>query len=728
MLCDIIIPIYNAYDCLAPCIDSVIKNTKFTKNKLILINDKSTDDRVEKLLRKYAKEYDFIEFLENEENLGFVGTVNKGMRHSKNDVLLLNSDTEVTADWLKKIQKCAYSREMVATVTPLSNNATLASVPKIFEKNELENITLEEMAKIVENCSYKDYPELPTGHGFCLYIKREVLEKVGYFDDKAFKKGYGEENDFCFRCFDLGYSHLLCDDTYIYHKESQSFSDTKIELMQNGERILQKRYPFYKKKLQDWCLEKPITYIGENVSLHLGINKKPNILYLIHDFKDVKNNNGGTTLHTFDLIRNLKDKYNFHVFTYEDGIYKLYSYFDNNEVVTKFDGILNFKQYGFYNEQYKNMLEKIMDTYKINLIHIHHMKNHYFDVIDLIKEKNIYSIMSIHDYYSVCPIINKLYRNKKYCDNPSKEMCHECLKCTKGIRSNMIENWHMCFKRLFDAIDKIIVPSENTMKEINKTYELNCQVIEHGVDIEHQKSNLDVDNLKTYDVAFIGAIGIHKGRNILKDLLTNKKLGKIRIHLFGIIDDFDKKSDKHYVNHGPYKRNELQQLLKENNIKLVCLFSICPETYSYTLTESIAAGIPVLGIDIGAVGDRIRKYGLGWTIEYNDDYSFYVKKINEIMNNKIEYEKVIKNVNKYKIKTTEEMANDYNGLYKVAKYSEKIDLESAKKMLKESNKHQEQLQYSNYEWVFSTLKWRLISKIKLPKSIKKVIKKVKKHD
>jgi len=732
MLCDVIIPIYNAYDCLKPCIDSVIKNTIFNKNKLILINDKSTDNRVRTLLKKYDKEYKFIDYLENEENLGFVGTVNLGMKHSKNDVILLNSDTEVTSNWLTKMQKCAYSREMVATVTPLSNNATLASVPHIFEKNELENITLDEIAKIIEKCSYGDYPELPTGHGFCLYIKREVLNKVGYFDEDAFKKGYGEENDFCFRCFDFGYSHLLCDDTYVYHKESQSFSDTKFELMQNGERILQERYPFYKQKLQNWCLEKPISYIGENIGINISINNKPNILYLIHDFKDVKNNIGGTTLHVYDLIRNLKEKYNFYVFTYEDGIYKLYSYLDNNEFVVKFGSVLNFKKFEFYNEQYKNILNNIITTYKINLIHIHHMKNHYFDIINLIKEKNIYSIMSIHDYYSVCPLINKLYKYQKYCNIPTKEKCLECLKQTKNIRNNMIDNWHMCFKNLFNTVDKIIVPSESTMNEIKKTYDINCQIIEHGVDIIHENSNLDINNLKQYDIAFIGAIGIHKGRNILIDLLYNKKLRKIKAHLFGFIDEFYKKNNKNYINHGSYKRNELRKLLQKNNIKLVCIFSICPETYSYTLTESIAAGIPVLGIDIGAVGDRIRNNNLGWIVPYSDDSNIYINKINEIMNDKKEYENVIKSINNYKIKTTKEMANDYNNLYKIVKCSEQIDLKNIKKLLKDSNKYHEQLSYPNYAWVFSTLKWRIISKLKIPKSIKRtyriIFKKEKKDD
>ena len=150
------------------------------------------------------------------------------MQYSKNDVLLLNSDTEVPKGWLKRIMECAYSDDTIATVTPLSNNATLASVPKIFTRNELpKNYTLKKMDELVQKCSVKDYPDIPTAHGFCMYIKREALEKVGFFDEKNFGKGYGEENDFSFRCFEFGYRNVLCDNVYVLHKESQSFLDEK---------------------------------------------------------------------------------------------------------------------------------------------------------------------------------------------------------------------------------------------------------------------------------------------------------------------------------------------------------------------------------------------------------------------------------------------------------------------------------------------------------------------
>ncbi len=257
--CDIIIPIYNAFEYTKACIESVIKYTDLENNRLILIDDKSPDKNILPMLEKYANGKNII-LLKNEVNQGFVGTVNKGMAYSDNDVLLLNSDTQVTENWLEKIKTCAYSSNKIATVTPLSNNATLASVPKSFVPNDLpEGYSLDEMAKLVEECSFKDYPEIPTGHGFCLYIRRDALDDIGLFDQEAYGRGYGEENDFCFRALNKGYRNLLCDDTYIYHKESASFQEDKKDLIEDGLKVITKKYPSYKKKLGLWCASNPIS-------------------------------------------------------------------------------------------------------------------------------------------------------------------------------------------------------------------------------------------------------------------------------------------------------------------------------------------------------------------------------------------------------------------------------------------------------------------------------------
>ena len=728
--CDIIIPIFNAYDCLSECIDSVIENTDLENNGLIIINDKSTDERVIKLLNKYKKKYPHIRVLDNKENLGFVGTTNKGMKMSKNDVLLLNSDTIVTSRWLEKIKECAYSQEMVATVTPLSNNATLASVPNIFEKNEIpKDLSLEEMSKIVEECSYNDYPEIPTAHGFCMYIKRSVLDQVGYFDEEAFGKGYGEENDFCFRCFDYGYRHLLCDNTYIDHKESQSFSKKKYELMKNGEKVLEKRYPKYLNALGDWNSKRPIKYIGQNIAFELGKReKKKNILFLIHDWKDVKHNLGGTTLHAYDLIKNLRHKYNFHVLAPEDDVYKLYSYWTETESQIKLPKSINFKEYRFYNKDYAGMLDEIISDYSINVIHIHHMIGHYFDVGNIIKKHNLYSLLSLHDLYSVCPIINKMYKGGTYCGNPSVDKCEECLEYTKGIH-NMIGVWREMWSKLFNSVDEIICPSDSARKEIKMTYKsLDSSVIEHGVNIKKEKSKLVLKDEEVVNIAFVGVIVKHKGSEIFEYLIKRAKLKNIKIHLFGITD-VAIRDYKLFINHGVYKRKDICKKLKKNNIKLVCLFSMTPESYSYTLTESIACGVPVLGVDIGAIGERVKKDNLGWLVDLDSKEADYVKKIREVLSDKEGYEEKIRSINKYKIKTTKEMAGDYDKLYSNTKEGDnQYNEENIKSLIKMSDTYFSNITsmyYPDYSWVFDTLKWRIIDKFKIPKSIKRLYFKIK---
>ena len=77
---DIIVPIYNAYEFTEECIKSVIKHTDLNTHTLVLINDKSPDEKVYPMLLKYKDENTDkkIVVLDNEQNMGFVKTVNRG--------------------------------------------------------------------------------------------------------------------------------------------------------------------------------------------------------------------------------------------------------------------------------------------------------------------------------------------------------------------------------------------------------------------------------------------------------------------------------------------------------------------------------------------------------------------------------------------------------------------------------------------------------------------------
>ncbi|MCB1922034.1 MAG: glycosyltransferase family 2 protein, partial [Candidatus Competibacteraceae bacterium] len=197
--------------------------------RLVVIDDASPEPEVSAWLQEVAATDSRIELLRNEQNLGFVGTVNRGMAlAAERDVLLLNSDTEVANDWLDRIRAAAYGDQKVASVTPFSNNATICSYPRFCQDNDLpEGWPVAELDALFAKVNPGQVVDVPTGVGFCMYIRRAALNDVGLFDVEHFGKGYGEENDFCIRAHKAGWRNLHLLDTFVLHSGGVSFGDSK---------------------------------------------------------------------------------------------------------------------------------------------------------------------------------------------------------------------------------------------------------------------------------------------------------------------------------------------------------------------------------------------------------------------------------------------------------------------------------------------------------------------
>jgi GT2 family glycosyltransferase len=226
----IIMPVYNGYECIMDCIDSVLRNTDLYLNTLVIIDDKSTDSHIHEYLKQintYGNGKN-INILYNQRNVGFTKTINKGMKSSPEDVIILNSDTIVTKNWVDKLQRASYSKPRIATATPLSNYITINGIPEPFRYNTIPNgMNVDTFGDFIDKISLRYYPEIPAGVGFCMYIKRSVLDEIGYFDEDNFGKGYAEETDFCMRALKRGYTHVIDDATYIYHIGGVSFESVK---------------------------------------------------------------------------------------------------------------------------------------------------------------------------------------------------------------------------------------------------------------------------------------------------------------------------------------------------------------------------------------------------------------------------------------------------------------------------------------------------------------------
>ena len=248
----VVIPVYADWSSLEVCIESLKKYLPSGHN-VLLVNDCGPEaDSLEANIRSAIAGLDNFRYERNPKNLGFSGTCNRAVNEldkTDNDILLLNSDTAVTEGFLDEMLSVLYLTEKHGAVVPRSNAATIYTVP--FVKDASHDLTPEESYKVFTKV--KDllprYNVMPTGVGFALLIKRRIIRQYGLFDE-IFNPGYDEENDFCMRINQLGFSIVSANRAFVYHYESKSFGSGKSKLQEEHEKILLERYPFYPSTVQ----------------------------------------------------------------------------------------------------------------------------------------------------------------------------------------------------------------------------------------------------------------------------------------------------------------------------------------------------------------------------------------------------------------------------------------------------------------------------------------------
>ena len=252
----VVIPVYNAADDLARCLDSVHRTVP-AGTEVLVIDDASTDPAVRGLLRAWARRVPAWRFVGNAVNRGFVGTANRGMALTHGDLVLLNSDTLLTPGWLAGLARCLASDASVATATPWTNNGEIASLPRFCDNNPVPG-DLAAVAAAIARAGEAEYPELPTAVGFCMAISRRAIERVGRFDAAVFGRGYGEENDFSMRAVAAGMRNVLCDDVYVAHVGGRSFGPLGLRPNDQSMQRLLARHPAYLDRVQAFIAADPL--------------------------------------------------------------------------------------------------------------------------------------------------------------------------------------------------------------------------------------------------------------------------------------------------------------------------------------------------------------------------------------------------------------------------------------------------------------------------------------
>lgn len=257
---DVIIPVHNALSDVKKCLDSVIEDGDY--GQLIIVNDGS-DEETSSFLLNFAENADRVKLIHHKESKGYTVSVNAGIDNSQNEFLItLNSDTIVPKGWLKILSEAFENRPQVAVFGPLSNAASYQSVPVAKDNNDWfindlpENLSLNQFNALIYKNSLNLKPRVPFINGFCFAIRRNVLNEIGGLDAQNFPRGYGEENDLCYRVQQAGYELRILDNLYVFHSKSKSFGhSTRKELARKGRETLHKLYGEERLKLDIESME-----------------------------------------------------------------------------------------------------------------------------------------------------------------------------------------------------------------------------------------------------------------------------------------------------------------------------------------------------------------------------------------------------------------------------------------------------------------------------------------
>jgi GT2 family glycosyltransferase/glycosyltransferase involved in cell wall biosynthesis len=615
----VIMPVYKGYGETLAAIHAVLIAEQAVKFALLVINDVSPDARLEAALSDLAGR-GLFSYVKNEANLGFVGSINRGLRQcSDKEVVLLNADAIVFGDWLDRLGAHAERDPTIATITPMSNNATICSYPLRGENNVIAlECSAEELDQMAARCNAGRVSDIPTGVGFCFYMSRASRDAVGLFDEQAFGRGYGEENDFCLRAAKAGFRNVLAEDVFVYHAGETSFAEFVDAEYLPGQKALLGKHPDYPLRIRQHLEADDSAQGRMRLDLfRLAKDATPNsMIFVSHGV------GGGVNTHIDRMEERLRELA-INVVRIRVGVTNPW----NIEIASNSKTAPycpNLRSVSF--NQNRSLLREFFAWLNPRAIHIHSLVGLDWvatqSFLDLVRNSGIPFYFTLHDYSVVCHRNNLVPPNNRYCGLPDVSVCQ---RCVNGDRSYPEAVDPRVRRRAYDDFLQeaaaVFAPSEDIrtrLEAAGASYDIVLRPHE-----QPRLANAPVlrppRGLKVIDVVTIGAIGAHKGSRVLLNLARDAKARSlpIRYHIVGYSDLTTEMAAAGVFETGSYdSETEAVDCLAEIMPSCAFLPSIWPETFCFTLSIAFALEIPPVVFDLGAQAERVRAADFGFVLPY----------------------------------------------------------------------------------------------------------------
>lgn len=608
---DVVIPVYGQIDVAIRCITSVLNSKNRTPFQLVIIDDGSPDPKVFRALQRFAAKRNVL-VLQNATNLGFPATCNRAFAlNPTHDVVLVNSDAVVYGDWLDRLVEVAAADTTIGTVTPLTNNGTIASYPQWLTNNSgpLE-ISPAELDQIAATEHRGSWVAAPTGVGFCMLFTRSCLNDVGMFNVRAFGRGYGEENDFCQRAIRKGWKNVITPGVFVMHAGGTSFGSATTKLFTRAVTKVEKLHPGYGASVSEFIRRDPLAPARARLD-RARIRRRTRgeaVLLVTH------NAGGGTERHVQELAArleaagtavlicrpNLHNRNAFHIV-------------DPTMQTTPNLGTM------FVSDPPGEFVAQLT-ALGVRHVHIHNLVGYAsamarFLTTALVGSSVTYDV-TIHDYQHWCPQITLTGITGQYCGEPDLASCQRCVNhLGSPVGAVNVWEWRDGYEGLLRGARKVFAPSSDVTKRLARQVPgLAVQVRPHEAITLSARVVPGRRAARRVRVGIIGAISENKGREILVNIATFANEHRVPID-FVVLGYANRQQTLTATGNirvtGKYAEEDLDALIARERLDLIFFPSVWPETYSYTLTASLKSGLPIVAFNLGAIPERLRAHGVG---------------------------------------------------------------------------------------------------------------------
>lgn len=630
---DIAITIYNNAAALSQCLDS-LRPTLTDDDTVWLIDDASDEPAIGQVMRDFAAVHAHTRRIRMERNRGFVGAANEALSRSERDVVLLNSDTVVTSGWLEQLQASLDRNPRAGIACPISNRATLLSACPDPEIGDTE-----ETARRAAETTTGDLC-LPTAVGFCMLIRRALLQNIGLFSE-AFAPGYGEENDFAMRAMAAGWDIVAADRACVFHESGGSFGSDRANALQiRHQARLDRIWPEYGPMVRAWWRDNPLR--AKTEFLASPPDERPAVLHVLHRQYHV----GGTERVTRTLVGALRDRYRQTLIYPGETLSgaadaELRALEPCRELMLNNRWIRPATRIGghgadFTCPQTERLLARMIDGSGADIVHFHHML-HWDSLVlpALARSMGCRVVISVHDFWFNCPIHNQLeHATGQPCGVPHARDDDRCRACLAGHGfpaapagspgrdddkapiGAFVRSRHALVGNMLQDADAVVVPSafirDKLLAAFSGLGDGKLIVQPHGV--PEPQTRAEPPGRGQRVVAYFGGDLALKGAGIVLHLARALADADIVFRIHGRIRGFDASRIPSNVElRGYYNPGEIDRVMRD--IDLALLPSFYEESFSMVASECWAHGVPVLASSRGALRERVLPDRNGWLVE-----------------------------------------------------------------------------------------------------------------